>query len=302
MATGNLTVSELAVYQNSYEEMFSEELQQKQSRLMRTVQLFNKTADKNYYDRIEKITVRKKTGSHEKVISDPASYQRRFYEYDTYYSDIVVDKDDMLRMANEPGNAIVGQMRQAMAREHDAEIIRSFFADVKTGDDGSTVATFPSANQVAVDFAFGGGGSNSNLGVDKLLKGIETLQANEAMDPSEPLYCGITAAMERALKRDSDFKDFDFNNSKPLTMRGLPEWQGIQFIRCEFLETDDNGYVRCPLYTPKAMRFNAPTLENLRLREDPDYHFNPHFYIASRFGGNRQYENAIVEIKCDITV
>lgn len=152
----------------------------------------------------------------------------------------LVDTFDKLKILSDPQGSYVRNAVMAANRQFDRLIINAFTATANTGETGATSTTILAGNTVSVSL----GGTASGLNTTKLLRGRRLLKANET-DPTDPVFCAITAQDEESLLNDITVINTDYfakgngsQASQPVLVDGeLTRWAGINFIRTELLTT-----------------------------------------------------------------
>ena len=205
-----------------------------------------------------------------------------------------VNEYDKLRMLIDPTSDFMRGVAMGMARAEDDICIGAFFGTAQTGNGGGTATTFPAAQQVGVNV----GGTTSGMNIDKLLNAKRILAAN-FVDPSEEVYCAVSARQVEDLLKQAQVVSSDFNSVKPLTDGKVTRFLGVNFIPSERLDTDGSGYRRVPIWVKSGVHMGVwgDTKSNIVQRHDLS---GTPFQIYSRFtlGATRTEEGRVVEIKC----
>ena len=225
----------------------------------------------------------------------------RRWEYPKSYAwGDICDEIDKLKINIELTGAYTQTGNAAINREIDDEVIRAFFADAQTGRSGGDTTSFDSNNQVAVgEGASGATGMNT----DKLLAAREIILANnvDLDDPSNKLYCAISAAQERDLLEEVKVVNADYSGKAVLDGSGthLREWFGISFILSERLDVDGSSYRRNPFWAMSGMHLGVWQDVTGDIVQRPDLNLNPmHISVNSTFGATRVEEEKVCEILC----
>lgn len=217
------------------------------------------------------------------------------YPADFDWNDLV-DSIDKLRVVNDPQSALVKGGVAALNRAKDRVIIRNFFADRKTGQEGGTTTSFPSGQQIAVNF---GAAGNVGLTVAKLRQAKKLLMAADIDVESEILTLGVTATQHDNLLAEMQVISLDFNE-KPVMAEGkVTRFLGFTFKHTELLATDASGYRRCPAYAKSGMvlaTWNDVTTD-ISIRRDLAG-LPVQVYVYGTFGATRTEEKRVIEIKC----
>lgn len=170
----------------------------------------------------------------------------------TYDCAILVDRLDTLKMIYDPTNPYTERMREAAQRRLDQIIIETFYADMRSGKDGSTIVSFPAGNIVA----HGGTG----LTVAKL-RSLRKLMKKRQVDfrTMRPIIA-VTAEEVDDLLGETTIQSVDFNQVKPLVDGEVTSYMGFNFVPYED-NGDDRIYQfqsgttvrRLPVWTPDGM-------------------------------------------------
>lgn len=202
-----------------------------------------------------------------------------------------VNNFDKLRMLIDPTSEFMRGVAMGMARAEDDLIISAFFATAQTGVSGGTSTSH--SNQVTVSI----GGTNSGLNVDKLLRAKRLLAAAH-VDPSEEIYCAVSARQIEDLLKQAQVVSSDFNSVKPLVDGKVTRFLGINFIPTERLEIS-SSIRRVPVWVKSGMHLGIWGDTETDISQRKDLSSQP-IQIYSRFtkGATRVEENRVVEIQC----
>lgn len=202
-----------------------------------------------------------------------------------------INNYDQLRMLIDPKSEFMRGVAAGMARAEDDLIISAFFATAQTGQAGA--GTESHTNQVTVSI----GGTNSGLNVDKLLRAKRLLAAAH-VDPSEEIYCAVSARQIEDLLKQAQVTSADFNSVKPLVDGKVTRFLGINFIPTERLDIASN-IRRVPVWVKSGMHLGVwgETMNDLTQRKDLSSH---PWQLYSRFtkGATRIEHGRVVEIQC----
>ena len=288
----------------AFTDTIEQTLQQEQSPIWDTIDMDNYIGVRGHWDRIEAFTADEKTGRHEEQNEQTAKYSRRRMDYRTPYIQVPIDINDIENMGRNPQSSIVKGIVSALNREKDQYVIDAFFSDVVVGDpegSGDTTVSFPSANVVAVDYKRGGGGSNTNLNPEKLLRAREILAANQALNKMQKTYVGLTASQYYAMMLNDDVKTIDSFDTKPIVDAQIKGVAGFAFVLTEQLNTDTNSYREIPVWTEDAMKGTQKEEMYFRIFDNDKRHFEPTVYARCMCNAKRAWEEAVVKILCDET-
>lgn len=287
---------------NDFADTIELALQQKEAKLWSTTDSDNYTGDKGFWDRIEAFDANEKTSRNETANTQSAEYSRRIMNWRTPYVRVQIDIEDIKRMGKDPTNANMASMVAALNRQKDQYVVDSYFSDVLVRqNDADVTVSFPSAQQIAVDYTRAGGGSASNLNPEKMLRAREILDTNYTLDDGGITYIVMHPSQYYAMCTHADVKTIDTFNSKPIVDATIKGVAGFRFIMSTLLGTDGSGFRRVAAYTEKAIRSTMKEELFVRYWENPEKHYQPELYIRCMCNAKRQWEEAIVEIKCDET-
>lgn len=264
--------------------------QQKGSRLARAVMTEPITGKWGYIEQLGPTQTQKRTTRHgdSPLVSTP--HDRRRVVLDSEEWGDLVDHADKVRTLIDPTNPYARNMAWAFGRAKDDHIIKAFFADADTGEDGSTTVSFPAANIVAD----GGVG----LTVAKLISARQLLLEGE-VDEDEPFYIAVTAEQISDLLADTEVTSADFNTVKALVKGEIDTYMGFQFIRTQRLQLHPtDSHRRIPVWAKSGMALGVGRDMVSRIAERPDKSFSTYVYGAMDVGATRIEEAKVIEIEC----
>ena len=225
-----------------------------------------------------------------------AAVDRRWVLPQDYDLPQLIDSFDRLRMLNDPKSAYVQNAMYAMGRAMDDEIITAFFGTNKTGETASTSTTFPSANQVAVNF---GAAANTGLTVAKLREAKRLLMTYQVDIDNDPVAAVVKAKQHDNLLAEAQIISTDFNQMPVMVEGKVERFLGITIIYCERLAADGSGYDRIPVFAKSGMHLGLWNDIATDVSQRKDLQSLPwQVYATGTFGGTRLEENRVTEIKC----
>ena len=272
--------------------------QQKGSRLRGLIDEETVVGKTAFVERIGAVGARRVTARHGDSPLNPTPHSRRrvaLFDYDT--GDLVDDLDKV-RLLSDPTSAYATAHAYAMGRGMDDEIIPAFFADSYSGEDGSTIVSFPSSNVVAVDsHAYSSGSGNAGLTISKLIEVQEMLDSQD-IDPDEPRYIAFSPKQRSNLLETTEVTSADYNSVKALVEGKVDTFMGFKFILTNRLEKDSNNHRRLPVWLPSGMRLAIGKDIMGRITERSDKRFSQYVYFCMSIGATRIEEEKVFEIKC----
>lgn len=222
----------------------------------------------------------------------------------------LVDTLDKAKVVLDPKSAMVQNAANAMRRARDNELRDAFFADRKTGENGSGTTVFGTAltgaggQNVAVAT---GAAAAVNMNVAKLKEALKTHLANEVDLDFDTLHCAITATENDSLLNEMQIISRDFNgdgNETPILKEGIVR----RFLNINFhiynrlsLGTDDAaGSSRMiPVWAQSGMYigdFNELMFDIAPRRDIRSLPWQ--IYVMGSFGATRLEEKKVVRIWC----
>ena len=271
-------------------------LQQKGSKLRNTVTVGSYTGKAaKAIEQVGPVTAQKRTIRHgdTPLISTPAD-ARWVFPVDYEWADLI-DDQDKLRMLIDPTSSYSQNGAYALGRAMDDEIISAFFADAKTGENGSTTTSFGANQDVVV--ATGSTGA-TGLNISKLREAKKILMANEVDIDNDPLFCIITAQQHDDLLNEAQAISLDYNTRPVLVDGKITAFMGFNFIHTERLPVNSSSQRRVPAFAKSGMHLGLFNDINTMISERADKGYATQVYVKGTFGATRTEEGKVVEIVC----
>lgn len=272
-------------------------VQQKGSRLRALVRAETQNAEFEFYDRIGATTAQEVTGRHQDtpLINVPHD-RRRVSLRDFDWADLI-DRPDRIRMLIDPSSPYSQNAAYALGRKMDEVVLDAAFGSVYTGKTGATTVTFPSSQQIAVDYVESGAAANSGLTIAKLRKAKQILDANE-VDPTERRYIAVTAKQVTDLLKTTEVSSADYNTVRALVQGELNTFMGFEFVRTELVRTNASNHRRvlCWAQSGLLLAVGQDIITDIGPRRDKRN--STQVYVSASFGATRMEEEKVVEIIC----
>jgi len=272
-------------------------VQQKGSRLRPLVRAESQNAEFDFYDRIGATLAQEVTGRHQDtpLINVPHD-RRRCSLRDFDWADLI-DRTDRIRMLIDPTSPYSQNAAYALGRKMDEVILDAAFASVSTGKTGSSSVSFPSSQQIAVDYVETGSAANSGLTIGKLRRAKQILDANE-VDPTERRYVAVTAKQINDLLRTTEVTSADFNTVRALVQGELNSFMGFEFVRTELVRTNASSHRRCVAWAQSGLLIAVGSDINVDIGPRRDKRNATQVYVSASFGATRMEEEKVVELIC----
>jgi len=272
-------------------------VQQKGSRLRALVRSESQNAEFEFYDRIGATVAQEVTGRHQDtpLINVPHD-RRRVSLRDFDWADLI-DRPDRIRMLIDPTSPYSQNAAYALGRKMDEIILDAAFASAYTGKTGSSTVSFPSSQQVAVDYVESGAAANSGLTIGKLRRAKQILDANE-VDPTERRYIAVTAKQVNDLLRTTEVTSADFNTVRALVQGELNSFMGFEFVRTELVRTNASSHRRVCCWAQSGLLLAVGADITVDIGPRRDKRNSTQVYVSASFGATRMEEEKVVELIC----
>lgn len=223
-------------------------------------------------------------------------HTQRWISGSEYDAAVFIDRLDTLKMIWDPTSPYVERMREGAARKMDAIVMDKFFADAKSGKDGTTTVSFPAGDIVA----HGGTG----LTVAKL-RALRKLMKKRHLDlRMQRPYIAVTAEEIDDLLGETSVNSIDFNAVKPLVDGEVSRFMGFEFVPYEAYGIygiptfDDTGTVRrCPVWVQDGMHFGLWDSLTIRVSDRPDKNHIKQIHATFTAGATRVEEGRVFQVQ-----
>jgi len=272
-------------------------VQQKGSRLRPLVRTETQNAEFEFYDRIGATSAQEVTGRHQDtpLVNTPHD-RRRVALRDFDWGDLI-DRPDRIRTLIDPTSPYAQSAAFALGRKMDEIILDAAFGSVYTGKTGSTTVTFPSTQQIAVDYVESGSAASSGLTIGKLRKAKQILDRNE-VDPTERRYIACTAKQITDLLQTTQVTSSDFNTVKALVAGEINTFMGFEFVRTELVRTNASSNRRVACWAQSGLLLAVGSDITVDIGPRRDKRNATQVYVSATFGATRMEEEKVVEIIC----
>jgi len=277
-------------------------LQQMGSKLKSTVMNETQNSEFSFFDRISQVSAQEITTRHGDTEYVNTPHDRRRLQLRDFDVADLIDDQDKVRMLADPASPYARQFAMALGREQDDEIIAKFFGVAKSGKSGGTDVSFPSSQQIAVDYVEAGADTNSGLTVGKLRRALNIMESNEVIPEQEDIFIVVSPQQKQDLLATTEVTSMDFNSVKALVQGQVDTFLGFKFITSNRLlaktttVTDDTR--RIPVYTRSGMLMTSGIDIETKIDVLPTKRYSTQVYARASFGASRMEEERVVEIAC----
>lgn len=271
--------------------------QQKGSKLQNTVRNEMQASKQDHYDQIGSTSVIQRTTRHGDTPLVNTPHSRRNVTMNDYEWADLIDRQDRLRLLNDPGNAYSTNAAFAMGRKKDELILDAFTKVQTTGETGSG----GSAPATPIVFGAPTGTDPGPLTVERLLLARQQLLMED--DTEEEMFCAMTQYQMSQLLDDTRISSADYNTVKALVSGQVDTFVGFKFVcLAQSLSgivptegvagADDNNR---PVYFWKKSGIVLSTGVNesgssARVTERADKSYSTQIYYSASFGSARMEE------------
>lgn len=208
----------------------------------------------------------------------------------------LVDSFDLLQMIIDPKSSYVENALAAAGRQIDRTIINAFLGTNYTGQEAGTTVTFPSANQIAVNF---GASASTGLTVAKLREARRLLMSYNLDMETEELYCVMTATQHDNLLKEAQVISLDFNDRPVLVDGMITKFLGMKFIFTQLLPFSSGTVRQALVYAKSGVHLGIWEGIKTDVRQRGDLEDLPwQIYLKMMIGATRLEENRCIQILC----
>lgn len=272
--------------------------QQRGSRLAPFVRRETQNSKDDFYDRIDATSAVEVTSRHADtpLISTPHD-RRKVSLRDFDWADLI-DKKDRIRMLADPTSPYTINAVNALGRAKDTVLIEAAFGTAYSGETGATSVTFPSTQEVAVDYAEGAT-TASNLTVGKLRKAASIIKSNEAVEDGEMMVAAVAQSQIDSLLRTTEVTSSDYNTVKALVAGTVDTFMGFRFVRTQLLPIDGSNIRSCIFFAMSGLLLSTGLEVTTDVGPRRDKRNSVQVYVCGSFGATRMEEKKVVRVKCD---
>lgn len=286
-------------FPDTYSNSFDMALQQADSRLLPAVVRDTVLGDRKWYNIYDETAFKRVTGRYQQTLNDDHTTSKVWVQTEKWDNAPLIDEwdDKDLDSIVLPTSDVVMAQAAAYARLAD-EILRDSIKGSRiTGETGSVTETFPTGNEIAVDFTTG-----SNTGLD-LGKVAETARIMDSLyvPKSERYFVIGSKQVSDLINNVSESKSRDFVTESILSTGTLhgKTWLGFNWIQYEDLTFDsgDASVREClAFYKPHICFGDGERRTDIRVRYDLSDALEVR--TRTRLGACRKQNSSII-INCE---
>lgn len=312
-------------FRKEFADNFRDIVQQKDSRLMKTVAIERGLTGTGKQIQFVKPTQSSETTGQrfKKTVINELDVDGRWYfprEFDTTTGESKFDEKKLAPTIMGNGKHILAHQR-AYFLDCDSVIMGAIVGNAYTGKNGTTVTPLDANQTVPVDFVHTGSDTDAGLTVPKIIEAIRILSAAEAWNPDaaamgEKLWCVIDAKEESRLRQQANLAggdrlySTDFGGIPVYDADGfLSRWGALNFVMYNSLTTDtvvgaantDTVSAKIvPIYVSSAVEFGVwqDIISTVDRRADLSNAMQ--FLSQYSIGAGREQEKKVVRVDCTV--
>lgn len=280
-------------------------LQQKGSKLRKTVRQESVTGKTAFFEQIGATEARKRTTRHGDTPRMDTPHARRRVSMEDYDWADLIDDEDRVRMLIDPSSPYAEAAMYAMGRSIDDAIIEAVVATAYTGATGSTSTAFDTSMVVDVQTVWPGvSAADTGLNLAKLIEVRRKLGANN-VDPDEEVFVAVNSNQISSLLKDERVVSGDYNSALPLREGKITRFAGCTLVPCERIKTETQLGISAgtdevlPYYTKSGMLLAVGKEMATKITERPDKNYATQVFCSMIIGSTRMEEGRVGYIECD---
>ncbi len=296
-----MTYDITAAFSEGYHHAVELNLQQKGSKLEKSVRCEIQNVERYFYDRIGPTEAVDVTTRHGDTPLIEIRFDRRAVTLTSSDWGDLIDRADQVKMLNDPTSAYALNAAYALGRKKDQRIIEAALGSAFTGRNGQDEVTFPSSQVIEADWREDNGSGNTGLTLDKLRMAREMLDDAD-VDDMEEQFVILTAKQMSNLLRSTEITSADYNTVRALMNGHVDNFLGFKFIRVSSLLMPVEQDIRSCLVWAKSgmlMATSGEVAADISIRKDKRNAVQ--VYASLDVGAARMDEKKVIKILCDET-
>lgn len=229
-------------------------------------------------------------------------HTQRWITGQEYDAAILIDRLDTLKMIYDPTSPYVERMREGAARKMDEIKMVAFFAQAKTGKDGTTNTAFPASDVIAH--------GSTRMSVAKLRAARKLLKKRHVNLRTQRPMIAVTSEQTDDLLGEVAVGSSDYNSVKPLVDGEVSQFMGFTFVPYEDNGSSDNGrgiptrtdggstIRQCPVWVMDGMHFGWWENLMITISPRPDKNNIQQAHATFTAGATRLEEGKVLQLEC----
>tara|TARA_R100001530_G_scaffold135751_1_gene113790 strand:- start:512 stop:1423 length:912 start_codon:yes stop_codon:yes gene_type:complete len=275
--------------------------QQKGSKLQNTVRNEMQASKQDHYDQIGSTTVVQRTSRHGDTPIVNTPHSRRNVTLNDYEWADLIDRQDRLRVLNDPGNAYSTNAAFAMGRKKDELILAAVTGTSTTGETGTGSTSLSDVTTVNAN------DQHAALSISNLLEARTILNLEDDSDEEATVVC--SAYQIAQLLNDEKISSADYNTVRALASGQIDTFMGFRFVQVASsilpMHSGTAGAVTSgdirivPVYKKSGLLLSTGVGESgssARITERADKSYSTQIYYSASFGSTRMEEAKVTLI------
>lgn len=225
-----------------------------------------------------------------------------------YKSALIADANELIQLGR-LGNPLSRYMETQMAaraRNFDTTIINGILGPVLTGTNNNVSVPLPTTQDIVVNYAFSGAGTNTGLTLDKIQAGVEKLAIANVTGYGIENYSDITILLSprqmNDLMHENKIINHDFNANRPLVNGYVGTYYGVNFVIVDRNALPYNAATdvrTCVMFARRSVVAGMALENEFHMDRLPTKDYNYQLFAKWGWGATRLDEEGVIRIFCD---
>lgn len=265
--------------------------QQLLSRLEPSVTVETDINERKAFDQLDAFELDERFNRNADTPISEADHRRRWIYTRDFEKAFLLDREDQIRLLNDPINPYTRGFVAAANRKKDDLVIEAFDAAAITGKNGTGTTAFDTAFEVLA------GGANMTPAKVRDAKQMLIQAENDVDDPMNMVSLVMSQDQITSLMGDPEVTSGDYNTNRVLVNGRLDQWYGCKIIQSERLPV--TATVRsCFMWCKQSMKLGIGASPMSKVEQRSDKSYSTQAYAKHHYGATRMDEKGVVRILC----
>lgn len=223
-------------------------------------------------------------------------------------SALIADRREILQQGTlgNPLSRWMEAQKAAAARDFDRTFINAILGNVLTGTNNDVSVALPSAQDIPVNYAYSGSGTNTGMTLDKILAGKEFFMRNnltgQGIENYSEVFCAIGARQWNDLLHENKLINHDFHTDRPLDTGIIRTAVGVDFIVVDdsVLPYNAGTDIRtCVMWARRSVVAGIAEDPIFKMDALPGQNYDWQLYMEWGWGATRLDEAGVLRIFAD---
>ena len=293
----------------AFETGVNHDLQQNDSRLMKICKEVVNSGKMAMHDFLGEVgNFDPITGRHANTKLTEADHKRRAITCKPFAKAFLIDDEDVARQAHNIGSEYVSATAKAYRRSVDAIIYTALNAQVRTGEEGTTLTSRPTTNDIGAKGQYNattgaweasGAASDTGLTIDKLRRAKNRLDVEYANELGKYYFICHPDNITQLLGT-TEVTSADYNTVRALVNGEVNTFMGFEFVQYNDVTLTGSNY-ECYAVAGGSMYFAKQKMTGaLKTSMDRRPDKNNAMQILSKcdHGAARMYDEGVIQVIC----